>query len=135
MTVSEYLASGLYRDALALDGEAYILPPGFTVSRTPMEKANVVTMADGRKRQDIVRRWEKVKFEWEALLEAGFGAVKAMAALATQAQSRTLYLRKAAPASAADYDTFVIDVVSMPQTNHKYRGGIFVYSGVTIEME
>ena len=135
MTIEEWFGMGQYRDFFLLDDEVYILPLGYTLTRNPVEKSNVVTMANGRKRQDIIRQWTKFSFAYATVIDMDYQAIDVIVKMGVQATSKILYLRKPLPADNADYETAIIDIISTPKTGYAARGAVFVHTGITLEVE
>jgi hypothetical protein len=134
MTLEEHFTAGKYADFILINDEVFIIPPGYTLSKTPKEKKNTVIMADGHTREDLIRRWTKFSFSYETTTGAAFKQLQAMVD-AAPGVSKRLYLRKETPESSTDYDTAEIDVMSPLKTKYSSRGTIFIHTGVTLEME
>jgi hypothetical protein len=134
MTLNEWFAAGIYTDFMLIGGEVYVLPLGFKLSKNPQEKKNSVIMANGHKREDIIRRWTKFSFAYDTLLEDSLQVIKDIVEHAPGAEKR-LYLRKQNPADSKDYEQYEIDVVNTIKTSYAYRGHIFVNSSINLEME
>jgi hypothetical protein len=134
MTIAEYFAAGKYADFILIDDEVYIFPPGFKLTQSPKEKRNAVVMANGRTREDIIRRWTKFSFAYDTIFDGDFKTLKTIVEKSPGAE-KILYLRKQNPASGTDYETAVIDVISPVKSGYSSRGNLFVHTGVTLEME
>jgi len=136
MTTEEFLASGTYRDFIDLDGTAFLLPPGYTVEPTPVETANIKTMASGRRRRDLIRLTYKFKLEWAVAPQGTLDFLLEVYGIADEADSKRLYLRKESPEDASDYAVRSIDIVSPVKYKHRNRvAGLFLYESVSIELE
>ncbi|QQO10096.1 hypothetical protein [Breznakiella homolactica] len=135
MTLQEFYDEGKYTDFVLIDGNVFVLPQGFKLSRNPAEKVNLVTMANGRKRKDIMRRWNKYSFAYEILLETDFQKLMTIVEKAADASSITLYLKKQHPLPEEPYEKADIDIIQPPKTSYKNRGQIYIHNSVNFEME
>lgn len=136
MTTEELLESGHYRDFIAVDGTAYPLPPGYTVEPSPVEIANIKTMASGRKRRDLIRLSYKWKLTWDVAGQAALDTLLVVYDAASASDSVALYLRKETPSAADDYAVHAVDLVHPVKYKHRNRvAGLFLYESVTLELE
>ena len=136
MTTEEFLESGAYRDFLDIDGVAHPLPLAFTVEPSPVETANIKTMASGRKRKDLIRLSLKFKFTWATAPQSSLNALHAIYSDAASADSVRLYLKKELPTSAGDYAVYPVDLVHPVKYKPRNRvAGLFLYDSVSLELE
>ena len=136
MTVEEFFEEEKYLDFIVIDDEVYILPAGYKLSVNEQEKSNVVSMANGHKRKDIIRRWNKYSFSYDTMLDVDAKKIKEITDKASAADQMILYLRKENQASNKDYDVAILEGIVTPLKN-KYisRGKLFLSNGITLEME
>jgi len=136
MTLEEFFETGQYADFLLIEDEVYILPLGYKLSINEQRKENIVSMANGHKRKDIIRRWNRYRFTYDTLLADAYEKVIEIRDKGLAADEIILHIRKENPASSADYDVIILDaIIPAIRTNHTARGRLFVQGGVTLEME
>ena len=136
MTLNEYFDSGEYKDFLLVEDEVYILPAGYKLSVNEQEKSNIVSMANGHKRKDIIRKWDKYSFSYDTMLEADLIKIKEIVKNLSNADNSILYLKKENPVSNKDYDVVILDsIISSLKTKYIFRGNLFISNGITLELE
>lgn len=136
MTLEEFLEEEKYIDFLLIENEVYPLPQGYKLNVNGQEKSNIVTMANGHKRKDIIRKWDKYSFNYETILDDDYQKIKEIAEAVSLADNCILYLKKEKPSSSSDYDVAILDsIISNLKTKYTFRGHLFVINGITLELE
>lgn len=135
MTLEQFLQTGTYTDFILIDGTAYPFPTGFKLTKNPQEKSNIVTVASGRKRYDIIKRWYSFTFEYETLTQPMMDSLEAIIQAASISDDKTVYLKKPSPSDSNDYQTQGVSVIKPVKIKYKSRGRAYLYNGVTLEIE
>ncbi len=132
VTTAEFIASGLHRDFLSIDGTAFLIPFGYSVEPTPVETANVKTMASGRKRKDLIRLSTKFKLTWAVAMQDALDDLLSIYDAAATAESIVIYLHK----ETSGHVGHAIDLVNPVKYKPRNRSlGLFIYESVTLELE
>lgn len=132
MTLDEFLNTNQYADFVLIAGEVYVIPVGYTLSRSSQTKTNTVTVANGHKREDIIREWEKFAFAWDTVLEEALTSIKTLGDASKKTEDIRLYLKRE---DRNGYDSFDIDIIKRVNVKYKSRAAIYISGGVSLEME
>jgi hypothetical protein len=135
LDLAGWYATGKYQDFILLDQEVYPLPPGFQVEPSLVETSNIVTMASGRRRRDLIRRSYKYKLSWAKSTQAGVTQLDAIYEASLAATSIRFYTKKSDPTDVTDYQVNTVDLIDPIKYKPAFRGrGLFIYEAVSLEM-
>ncbi len=132
MTLDEFFAAGTYADFVLIAGEVYVIPLGYALARSSQAKTNTVTAANGHKREDIIREWERFTFSYETVLDSTLAEIKTLVEASKRTEEIRLFLKRE---DRNGYDSFDIDIIKRVNSKYQSRAAFFVHGGVSLEME